>query len=90
MWGDGYNSKLIFVGTVTPEYTIRSWCSVLGVGFKNLLIRIIRVQERTIFMSIKARMARIALKKFNTLINLLKEPFHRRGFGFFVLFTIIK
>ena len=90
MWGDGYNSNLIFVGAVTPEYTIGSRRSVLSVSFKNLLIRIIWVLERTILMRIEARMARVALKKFNTFINLLKEPFHWRGFGFFVLFTVIQ
>ncbi len=89
MWGDCYNSNLIFVGAITPEYTICTWSSVLNVGFKNFLIRIIRVLERTILMRIEARVARVALKKLNTFINLLKEPFHRRGFGFFVLFTAI-
>ena len=72
MWGDSYNSNLIFVGAVTPENTIRSWRFVLSVGFKNLLVRIIRVLERTILMRIEARMARVALKKFNTFIDLLK------------------
>ncbi len=90
MWGNSYNSNLIFVGAVTPEYAICSWRSVLSVGFKNFLIRIIRVLERTILMRIEARMARVALKKFNTFIDLLKESLHWRGFGFFVFFTVIK
>lgn len=73
MGSDSDDSDLILVWAVTPEYPIGPLRSVLSVGFKNLLIIIIRVLEGVVLMVIEAGMPWVTLKKLNAFINLLKE-----------------
>gem|GEM_PF-4194023 len=70
----GDNCNLVFFRPITPEHTVSARCVILSVGFKNLLIWIIGVHQRTELMRFKARVTRIFLQKFYTLINLFKKP----------------
>ena len=73
MWGDGYNSNLIFAGAVTPEHSIRSWRFVLRIGFEDFVSGVVGVRNYAVFVCLETRMSRISRQEFECFENLFEN-----------------
>ena len=72
---DSNYRDLALVRAVTPEYSIRPWRLVLGIGLKDLGGRIKWVFQGMILVGLKARMFRVRPKQPESLGDLFEHPF---------------